>query len=215
MSKVVEMALRCVKESQFKFVDDRSIEILNAHIFWTNFSGAPDRFNNTARVFNVALSPEAATILRDMGFRIRESVFEDDMLFFVQIKVNMQSAYPPTVSLFSEFRGKKSKRVLTAESIGELDRMDIKSADLIANVYLSEMFPGKPTLYLQKLNIIQEPDVDFGGKYDDWMDEEYDCMAAGTCSIDEYNLIMAQGQKMGKEETEAWLKKHREEKVPF
>lgn len=187
MSKIVENALKGVQNSNFQFLDDgRSIEILNAVIFWTNFRGEANRFGNTARTFNVALSPEMAMLLREQGWRIREYPLEEQVLYFVNIKVNMSSNFPPVISLYSDFRGKRSKRALDVESMGELDRIDIQSADCIINVYQSEAFPGKISGYLKKLNVIQEPNVEFGGKYDDWIDEEYDCLAAGTCSIDEY-----------------------------
>lgn len=201
MSKVVENALKAVEDSIFNFIDDgRSIEVTNAHIFWTNFRGEANKFGNTARTFNLALSPEMAIMLRNQGWRIRESIQEYDdgnkILYFVNIKVNMNSNYPPILNLYSEFKGRRSCRPLNGESIGELDRVDIQSADCIINVYESNQFPGRLSGYLKKLNVIQEPDMEFGGKYDDWLDEEYDCLAAGTCTLDEYNAMqLAKGRK--------------------
>ena len=188
MSKVVEQALKGVKNSKFNFIDDgKALEVLNAHIFWTNFRGEANKFGNTARTFNLAISLEMAQILKDQGWRVREVMQDEDVLFFVNIKINMNSSYPPVVSLYSDFRGKRNKRTLDIESVGELDRVDFQSADCLINVYESPKFPGKLSGYLKRLNVIQEPDIEFGGKYDDWLDEEYDCLAAGTCSLDEYN----------------------------
>lgn len=82
----------------------------------------------------------------------------------------MESAYPPVVKLFSEYKGKKTQRVLDEESIGELDRVDIRTADCKIHSYSSKKFPGKVTGYLQTLFVVQEPNVIFGGKYDDWDD---------------------------------------------
>lgn len=196
MSKVVERALMGVTNSVFNFIEDgRAIEVMNVHIFWTNFRGEANRFGNTARTFNIALSPEMALLLREQGWRIREATHEEEILYFVNIKINMNSQYPPIINLYSEFRGKRSCRALDGESVGELDRIDIKTADCIINVYESAQFPGKISGYLKKLNVIQEPDVEFGGKYDDWLDEEYDCLAAGTCTLDEWNEMQKNKQK--------------------
>lgn len=194
MSKKVEAALIAVRDTIFQFINDgRAIEVRNAYIFWTNFRGEANKWGNTARTFNLAVTPEMAEILKQQGWRIREIECEEmgDILFFVNIKVNMNSQFPPTVNLYSEYKGKKSCRPLNEGSIGELDRVDIKTADCIISIYESDQFPGKLSGYLQKLNVIQEPNVEFGGKYDDWMDEEYDCLAAGTCTLEEYNAMRA------------------------
>lgn len=172
MSRVVERALKAVPESVFTFKDANTLEVMNAFIFWTNFRGEANKFGNTARTFNLAINEELAEVLKRDGWRVREASFDDEILYFVNIKVNMNSAYPPLISLFTEFRGRRSKRALDIDSISELDRIDIQAADCIINAYVSDRFPGKVTGYLKKLNVIQEPEIDFGGKYDDWLEEE-------------------------------------------
>ncbi len=211
MSRVVENAIKGVGNSQFNILNEKgSFEVRNAVIFWTNFAGEPNKWGSTARTFNLAVNAEMGKILQDAGWRVRDRKFnegepDEETLYYISIKLNYDSKFPPIVTLFSDFRGKRSKRVLDGETVGELDRIDIQSADCIVNAYESQAFPGKITGYLQKLNIIQEPEMEFGGKYDDWLDEEYDCLAAGTCSIEEHDIIMAEKKRMNREETEAFL----------
>lgn len=171
MSKTTERAVEEVKKTQFMFKSPREIEVLNAFIFWTNFRGEANQFGSEIRSFNLALTDEAAEILAQQGWRVKEVENEDgSVLRFVNVKVNMDSAYPPIVALYSEYRGKRTRRTLDAQSIGELDRVNIESADCLINAYSSKRFEGKVTGYLKKLNVIQEPNVEFGGKYDDWME---------------------------------------------
>jgi hypothetical protein len=173
MSRTTERALEAVQESHFNFKDANTIEVINAFIFWSNFRGEANKFGNTARTFNLAINEGVAGILKENGWRVRQVDHEDgSVLYFVNIKVNMNSAYPPIITLYSEFRGKRSRRTLDIENVSELDRINSQSADCVINAYASKMYPGKVTGYLKKLNIIQEPDIEFGGKYDDWMEED-------------------------------------------
>lgn len=187
---VIEAGLEKVKDTKFIFNERGGFEVRNAYIFWTNFRGEANRFGNSARNFNLAVTPEVGKILLENGWRVRERPVNensDEMLFFINIKVNMNSKTPPIISLYSEFKGKRTKRALDLESIGELDRIDIAECDFVVNAYESQQFPDKITGYLQKLNAIQVPDIEFGGKYDDWMDEEDDCLAKGTCVLNDDN----------------------------
>lgn len=194
MANVIETGLEKVQDTHFIFDERGGFEVRNAYIFWTNFRGEANRFGNTARNFNLAVPKEIAKDLMNNGWRIRERALydadgheTDQILYFVNIKVNMNSKRPPIISLYSEFKGERTKRALEIESVGELDRVEIMQCDLVVNAYESPQFPGKITGYLQKLNAIQVPDVEFGGKYDDWLDEEEDCIANGTClSLKDY-----------------------------
>lgn len=191
MANVIETGLEKVLDTEIIFNERGGFEVRNAYIFWTNFRGEANQFGNSARNFNLAVPKDVAKELLANGWRVRERALYDEngddtdqILYFINIKVNMNSAYPPIVSLYSEFKGKRTKRALEIESIGELDRVDILECDLVVNAYESPQFPGKVTGYLQKLNAIQVPDIEFGGKYDDWMEEEDDCLANGTCSLE-------------------------------
>ena len=176
MSRVVEEALEAVEKSEFNFISEKELEVRNAHIFWTNFQGKENRFKNATKNFNMAISPELAAELSERGWRVRDVTNEVDgeevKLYFVNVKVNMDSAYPPIITLFSEYRGKRSRTTIDLESVANLDAIEILQADCVVNSYESPSYPGKVTGYLKKLNVIQEPGVDFGGKYDDWMVED-------------------------------------------
>lgn len=178
MSKVLEAAFENVKKSAFRFIDATNFEVQDAFIFWTNFSGKPNQFGNTAKTFNLAIPAEAASELLKLGYRVREEIIgelhNDDgtvvpaKVYFINVKVNMLSEYPPVVKVYSEYKGKRSQNVLDDETIGELDAADIKTCDLQVHCYPSKKYPGKCTGYLRTLYVIKEPDVVFGGKYDDW-----------------------------------------------
>lgn len=186
MSRILELAFDEVKNTKCSFRDDgRTLVINDAFIFWSNFEGKENKWKNSARTFNVAIDEETAAYLQQTGWKVRMEILDEDVdmkddqavanarkVFFVNIKVNMESAYPPVVKLFSESRGKKSQTILDINTIGILDRTDIKTADCVINAYSSKNFPGKVSGYLKQLYVIQEPNIDFNGKYDDWMDDE-------------------------------------------
>lgn len=186
MSRVLENAFKEVTKSTYEFKDNgRTLVIENAYIFWTNFSGTPNKYGNAARTFNVAVNEEMAGILSSQGWRVREEdVVETDQVdpatgkniwakvYFVNIKLNMESAYPPVINLFTEFRGKKTKRVLDINTVGELDKTELRSCDIIINAYQSRNYEGKTTGYLKTMYAIQEPNIMFNGKYDDWENED-------------------------------------------
>lgn len=190
MSRVVLDGIEQVQKSEFIFNERGGFEVRNAYIFWTNFRGEANKFGNSTRNFNLAVSKEMGKQLLINGWRVREREVIDNhgdvegVLYFVNIKVNMNSKNPPMVSLYSEFKGIRNKRALDIDTIGELDRIDIQTCDLVVNAYESAQFPGKITGYLLKMNAIQQPDIEFGGKYDDWLDDEEDCIAKGTCSLE-------------------------------
>lgn len=183
---VIKNGLEKVKETQFIFNERGGFEVRNAYIFWTNFEGKMNRFLNATRNFNLAVPAEVGKILLERGWRVREypSADTEELLYFVNIKINMNSKTPPILSLYSEFKGKRTKRALDINTMGELDRIDIEDSDCVVNPYESKISEGKITGYLQKLNAIQIADNEFGGKYDDWLEEEEDCIALGTCSLE-------------------------------
>lgn len=180
MSRRTAEAFMDAQNTKMTFHQDGSIEIMDAIILWPNFRGEADRFNNSARNFNVALNDEMANQLAELGIKIRtvnvEEIRDDaDMpavLPFINVKVNFNSKKPPVVTLFSEYNGKRTRNNLNEDTVGELDAVYIQTCGLIARPYESKNFPGKRTLYLQTLKVIQEPSANFGGKFDDWMDDE-------------------------------------------
>lgn len=181
MSKVLEMAFDEVQKSRFEFRTDRRsgrefVVVEDAFIFWTNFAGKPNKYGNSARTFNLAVPENVAQELLNRGWKVRqEFVFQSDendltapVIYFVNIKINMTTNNPPSISLFSEFRGKKKKQVMDVNTMEILDHVDILSCDCTINEYESKNYPGKVSGYLSDLKIIQNPSCDYNGKYDDW-----------------------------------------------
>lgn len=195
MGRKLELAYEEMGKSIFTMHSDNTLEVVNASIFWTNFSGRPNQFGSNARTFNLCIPDYLAEQFEKDGWKVRSYDLEgirdkDDnpvKLYAVRIIVNMEGAFPPQVYLISTFNGKKTRRPLDAESICELDSVDFKSTskdpktgecedstgvDLLVNCYESRRFKGKVIGYLKKLYATQDEKVEFGGKYDEWEDEE-------------------------------------------
>lgn len=176
MSRVLDNAFEEVKKTHLTFIDKQNIEIEEAYIFWTNFRGEANRFGQAARNFNVAIPEEAVEELINLGYRVREDVVSTvtdnegnpAKVHFINVKVNMASDYPPVIKLFSEYKGRKTQRVLDIDTVGELDRMQFQRVDIRIHSYISPNYPGKCTGYLNTLHCVQEPNVVFSGFYDDW-----------------------------------------------
>lgn len=189
MSKALELAYEKAQNTKFIFRDDRTIEVENAAIVWPDFTGRVTEYHKVLgekRSFNLVLNGDMLNALKDLEsktgahFRIRQAVLHkgddpkdtkgDIGVFYINVKVNLESEYPPIVTLFTEYRKKRSRKTLDKATIGLLDSADLKCVDLILNCYIGRLHPEQITAYLKKLNAIQEPDVEFGGKYDDWED---------------------------------------------
>lgn len=190
MSNIIKNAYDNVPMSQFNIVGDENsgvineIEIRNAQIFWTNFAGKENQFGNAARYFNVAISDELADILVSQGFNVKSLVVNPDdpdvLLKFIQVKINMESEWPPMVKLFTEFQGKKNPpKTLNANTIGSLDGMDILRADLNFRAYRRVDKRTKQqasSAYLKRLFVIQNPlqsNTYYGDVYNEYPDEVY------------------------------------------
>lgn len=174
MSRLIENSLEELNKSEFIFHDNRTLEVRNAVLIWTNFQGKANRFGNTTKNFNLVINEEVKAALEQDPTReftihsIGGEGTDDPIMYFINVKVNMTSAYPPVVTLYTDFRGQKSRTSLDDTTIECLDRINIESADCIINLYESKMHPGKVSGYLRKLNVIQNKESDFGGKYDEW-----------------------------------------------
>lgn len=171
MANTIAYATKEVTKSEFKMFEDGSIEVNNAVIVWKNFAGNANRFGNTTREFSLVVSQDFAEELIKKGWNVKSYSNGEDEMLYITIKVNMESAFPPSVVLFTDFHGKKTRTNLDETTIADLDKIRIvpESTSLSVNGYRSKMFPDKVTGYLKKLYVIQEPVIEFGGKYDDWM----------------------------------------------
>ena len=185
MSKVLEHAYQDLRNEKINVLADGTLEVLNAVIFWPNFSGKPGKFDPKGaavgkRTFNLAILPEAVEDFKRQGWNVKEKdipeITDDDgnpvKLSFVNVKCNIDGPVPPTVTLFVDYKGKKTRRPLVGDQIGELDSVDFESADCIINPYANRNYEGRVTGYLRKLNVVMEKQEEFGGKYDDWGDDD-------------------------------------------
>lgn len=174
MSKIIEQSLEALKNSEFIFQTPNCLEVRNAVMIWTNFEGKANRFGNTTKNFNLVINEELKEALEanpQKEFNIHHiggEGTEDPIMYFINVKINMESAYPPVVTLYTDFRGVKNHIALDNSTIQCLDHIAIESADCILNLYESKMHPGKVSAYLKKLNVIQSKETAFGGKYDEW-----------------------------------------------
>lgn len=166
--------LEKARRSKFETLKNGDLAVENAVIIWTNFAGAPTKFNPAGgkRTFTLVLSEDIADALKAEGWNVkfREAKDpDDDPLIYTEIVVNMESAYPPTVALYSELRGRKSARPLDAETVGLLDSIEIDNVDLIIHPY-NHGRPGPSSVkgYAKAIHVVQAQDGYFGGKYADW-----------------------------------------------
>ena len=102
---------------------------------------------------------------------------DDPCLFYINVKVNMDSEFPPMVTLYTNKQTtgpdgslvlKKGRVSLEDATIGCLDRTDMDRADCKLNLKESKANPGNAVFYLRQLNVIQTIVPDFGGAYEDW-----------------------------------------------
>ena len=63
MSNIIQEGLQKVQDTEFIFNDRGGFEVRNAYIFWTNFRGEANKFGNSARNFNLAVTPEVGKLL--------------------------------------------------------------------------------------------------------------------------------------------------------
>lgn len=174
MSNFIPNCLEQLKSSEFIFNTPTQLEVRNAVIIWTNFEGKANRYGNTTKNFNLVISEELKNILESTPNKeikihsIGGEGTDDPEMYFINVKVNMTSAYPPLVTLYTDYRGVKNHVALDDASIQCLDRIFIDSADCKLNLYESKNFPGHVTAYLNDLKVIQKKEVAYGGKYDAW-----------------------------------------------
>ena len=105
--------------------------IEDAEIFWKNFSGREQQYNEKGnRNFCVFIDDEetAQKLINDgWNIKIKQPYDEtEDSRYYVQVKLNYDSAQPPVVVL------KKGKNMihLDEDTVGRLDTADIIYVDL-------------------------------------------------------------------------------------
>lgn len=139
--------------------------IENTRLMFPNFSGAPDRFNQTPKPnASIVVPPEMVQGLTDRGFRIRHldarEGFEDDAgLDLLVVKASYGGRGDPKIVLLMAEDGAPpqewSRRLLTREEVGELDRLDIDYVDITFTPY---EFRGFTSAYIDSMYVVCRPD---------------------------------------------------------
>lgn len=184
MSNLTKFLSSNLLNGKFKLVagsNAATLECGNISMFWTNFSGKPNQWGNDARTFNLAITDDVVNWFKEAGLAVRihevggkvneETGEQEDLIKYINVKVQMTGPFPPVVKLFTEYRGEKSITDLNEDTISVLDHCKIISADCILRISESKKNPGHYVCYLKKLYVIHEKRVEFDGKYDDWEDE--------------------------------------------
>lgn len=187
MANLREMAAINAEKSCFIPNENGTIEVQNASILYPDFTGKVTEFHKILgekRSFNLVLNQEGletlAAIEKSTGLKFRvhfaplhsgENINDKDVekIAYINVKVNMDNDFPPAITLFTTYMDKRTRKTLNKNTVGILDTVDIQSCDLILNVYVSKKLKSEyVSCYLRKLNVIQEPHIEFGGKYDEW-----------------------------------------------
>lgn len=139
--------------------------IENTRLMFPNFSGAPDRFNQTPKPnASIVVPPEMVQGLTDRGFRIRHldarEGFEDDAgLDLLVVKASYGGRGDPKIVLLMAEDGAPpqewSRRLLSSEEVGELDRLDIDYVDITFTPY---EFRGFTSAYIDSMYVVCRPD---------------------------------------------------------
>lgn len=150
------------------------IALEDVRLMWKNFGGVAKRFNNEGdRNFNVVLSANQAEMLRNEGFNVKTLVPRDDFddptpMQLLKVKVSYRFSSPKVMLIAGKVR-----RMLTEETIGELDYADIQKVDLtIKPSYWTQ--PGGEsgvTAYLNSIyvTLVEDP---LASKYPEYQEEE-------------------------------------------
>ena len=148
--------------------------IEDAHLIYKNFKGEARRFNNEGdRNFNIDLTDEQAKKLLDAGYNVKTLVSNDPdtpVRKLLAVKVSYKF-YEPKVILISG----KVRRMLTEDTIGELDHADIANVDLTVKPSHWTMGDGTSgiTAYLNSMYVTLVDDP-FAAKYEEQSELEED-----------------------------------------
>ena len=158
------------KESSFDWDDRGNLIVENAVIFWTNFKGEATRFNPQGgkRTLNLAIPEVMANEMKEIGFngKSRDPYDEqDDILYFTECVLNMNSRFEPRVMLCTEWKGKKTMTQLHGDSVGQLQDMRFENVDLVIHPHRHETGCKG---YINTIVATQAKSDLFGGKYDDY-----------------------------------------------
>lgn len=193
MSRSAELAYENAKKTQFNFRNDHTLEVIDASIIWRNFAGVSSETAKykhkpgERRNVNLVLNDEIYVVLKEMEeqkgmenyYNIHDyKLYTDDyckkngieniIMHYINVKVNMDVAYPPLVKLFTIYKGERSAQTLSRDNIAILDRADLSDISMELNCYVNEDTPDRCSMYLRSFYAIQTPRVAFNGKYDEF-----------------------------------------------
>lgn len=143
------------------------LQIDDAHIIYRNFSGAPSKFNREGdRNFAIIIpDQELADALIEEGWNVKIKPPREDgdsPFMYLPVKIKFTDRGPKVYLLSG-----KARNVLTEETVGMLDDIDILSVDIDIRPYDWEV-NGKTgrTAYLQAMHVTQRIDR-FAERYAD------------------------------------------------
>lgn len=160
------------------FTARNKVEFTDARIIFRNFRGLADDYNNEGdRHFTLVIPDmETAEQLQNdlnkygVGWNVRiKAPREEGMDPFITLKVKVKfNEDGPNPDIYLE--SGKTKRKLTEETVGILDRIDIASVDLRITPYDSERRgEAYRTAYVDAMWVVQEVD-NFAARF---AEEEY------------------------------------------
>lgn len=144
----------------------RKVEVENAQMIWTNFSGREGRYNPAGRRnFNIVLNAEDAEKLKQAGFNVKYHEPREegvDPIYTLKINVNFGSYNPPEVYM----KNSHGNVLLDENGVSILDGADILETWLCFNPHVYE---DSVTAYLNKL-LVTVRESDYESKFFDTPD---------------------------------------------
>ena len=166
----IKAALRMLRKGELKkagsaIIADNLVIIENTRFIWdTNFAGDPkkDKYGSDERKGNLVIPTiDQAMDLRTRGFNIKETKPRegDDPAefvptFYVVIKLNYDSQWPPKVYLVNEA---KRGVLLEEDTVYSVDNLWVDSVNAVLNVYHG---PNGLSLYIKSMEVFQKVDDD-------------------------------------------------------
>lgn len=147
------------------------LKIENARLVFRNLSGKPDKFNSQGGKRNFAVvidDPDVADNLIKEGWNIKQfkQTNEDEIPeHYLPVKVSYMNN-PPHIYLCT----KKSKTLLSEDTVGSLDYADISNVDIIISPYEYDVNGKTGVAAYVKTMYVTVIEDDFAAKYE--YDEE-------------------------------------------
>jgi len=158
--------------SFYEIIDNRHLGVKNAWMKYRNFAGNPDKNykpSDTTRRFSLLIDEPVAQRLIELGWNVKKkdpSNEEEESYYITDVVVNMNSKWPPKITLVTEFNGETTETPIDIDDLEKIDKGEIriKRADLVVNLASGG---GR---YLDGLRIYERPST--GGWLDTISDDE-------------------------------------------